>query len=122
MSVESGCAFLCQNVFDGVDCADKLGFTYSWMVKSGSDDKLKDAAVYDFRITDTLESGERYFLVAYSFSKGTGNLYFTCPNGFPKEKDIKTDCAKFCGASPSEIVITNIFEFKSKEDYDSFNS
>lgn len=42
--------YLCQNSNDGSDCADKLGFKYSWAVSSGDEYHLKYNDVTNFKI------------------------------------------------------------------------
>lgn len=34
IQVESGCIYLCQNKVRGLECKDKLGYKYSWIVYS----------------------------------------------------------------------------------------
>ena len=41
VSVEGNTIYLCQDVHDGSNADDKLGFTYSWQVGNGNDDLLK---------------------------------------------------------------------------------
>lgn len=36
IQIEDECVFLCQNMIDGDNCKDKLGFKYSWSVGDGS--------------------------------------------------------------------------------------
>lgn len=37
IQVEEGSIYLCQNVKDGADCEDKLGFKCSWHIEDGSE-------------------------------------------------------------------------------------
>lgn len=46
--VENGTVYLCQNVKNGDDCDDKLGFRFSWQVCDGSIDNIKDMDVTNF--------------------------------------------------------------------------
>lgn len=51
---------------------------------------------------------------------GNGNLWLKC-NGFPCNEFIKSDIIKsFNTTDKINISIMSLFEFKSKEDYDSF--
>lgn len=50
IQVEDGTAYLCQNERDGEEAGDKLSYNYSWGVKDGSEPKLRDNGVSDFRL------------------------------------------------------------------------
>jgi hypothetical protein len=64
---------------------------------------------------------QRYFFFSYSCRNIiVGNLWFAC-NKFPPNKLFRDAAAKQCGGKADEILITSIFEFKDKEDYDSFS-
>lgn len=59
--VEDGNVYLCQNMRDGANCDDKLGFRFSWSVHKGSSDDLKDMNVTDIRlIPEAAEEIEAY--------------------------------------------------------------
>jgi hypothetical protein len=47
---ESDNVYLCQDVADGADAPDKLGFQYSWSVSNGSAKALKDEHVKNFKL------------------------------------------------------------------------
>ncbi len=75
--VEDGKVYLCQNVKDGADCDDKLGFSFSWKVNKGSRDNLESTDVTDFRlILDTAEEIEAYkdWLVGDKITDGLESL------------------------------------------------
>lgn len=100
--VEDGKVYLCQNVKDGADCDDKLGFIFSWKVCDGSRDSLNDMGVTDFRlfpmtakeieacknwqvgdkITDGIETKEVIFrsgeFVVCKDSDGDASCNYTC--------------------------------------------
>ena len=100
--VEDGNVYLCQNMKDGSDCDDKLGFRFSWSVRKGSSDDLKDMNVTDIclipvypeeievyknwqvgdKITDGLESLEVIFrsgeLVVCKDSDDEASCNYTC--------------------------------------------
>nr|DAZ22769.1 MAG TPA: hypothetical protein [Caudoviricetes sp.] len=100
--VEDGRVYLCQNMKDGADCGDKLGFSFSWQVNKGSMDDLESTGVTDFRlihmpaeeieayknwqvgdkITDGLESLEVIFrrgeLVVCKDSDDEASINYTC--------------------------------------------
>ena len=68
----------------------------------------------------------RYFLAAYGARSGfntyTGSVWFPHP-GFPRNIDIKEHAIRLnpeIKMKPEDIVVTNIFEFKSREDYNAF--
>lgn len=42
--------FLCQNVEDGSECNDKLGFKYSWSIRHGSNQDIKEEDVTGLKI------------------------------------------------------------------------
>lgn len=48
--VENKRAFLCQNVKDGEDCKNKLGYKYSWGVDTGTKEELEENDVKDLII------------------------------------------------------------------------
>jgi hypothetical protein len=47
---ESGNVYLCQDVADGADAPNKLGFQYSWCVSNGSAKNLKDNDIKNFKL------------------------------------------------------------------------
>lgn len=54
-------AFLCQNIRDGGECEDKLGYTYSWYVGTGDKDYLLMNKITNFEIVGmTKEEIENY--------------------------------------------------------------
>ena len=59
----------------------------------------------------------RYFLIMYC----AGNLGFI-HDRFPRSAILKEIAGKFSGHPVEDVVITNIFEFKNKEDFDSFEA
>lgn len=48
--VEDGSVYLCQDVKDGEDCADKLGYNFIWKVGDGSAEILAFNNFTDFRL------------------------------------------------------------------------
>ena len=64
----------------------------------------------------------RYFLITYSAAKGAesfeGNL--TQTGGFPNRVEVRNH-VRLEDPLIGNIAITNIFEFKSKEDYDTYS-
>lgn len=61
IQVEKDMAFLCQNIKDGVECEDKLGYTYSWYVGTGNKVYLSISNVTNFEIIGmTKEEIENY--------------------------------------------------------------
>lgn len=66
---------------------------------------------------------DRYFLVAFTGTKrgdqAAGSCQFTLDH-FPGKKETSAWIIDAFGVS--DVVITNIYEFKTKEDYDSFIS
>ena len=50
IQVENGCVYLCQNIIDGAECQDRLGFKYSWGILDGSKEDMKRNHVTDFEI------------------------------------------------------------------------
>lgn len=61
----------------------------------------------------------RYFLISYSFEDSFGNL-FVESNKFPSKKELILHLKEKGKLTKGNIVIQNIFEFKSKEDYQKF--
>lgn len=51
-----GSFFLCQNIKDGCNCPDKLGYKYSWSVGSGTDYRLRENNVSELRVLDKLDN------------------------------------------------------------------
>lgn len=49
-TVEDRCVYLCQNEFDGIDCANKRGYKYSWRVGIGDKTGLGINNVNDLKI------------------------------------------------------------------------
>lgn len=72
-------------------------------------------------------TNERFFLVSYHLitdagAESVGYISFAI-KGFPSFETIKDGIEATRGLSPSEreqVVITNIYEYKSKKDYDAF--
>ncbi|GAB4129704.1 MAG: hypothetical protein OHK0045_04840 [Raineya sp.] len=59
----------------------------------------------------------RYFLVSYISAEGFGSIWFEHKQ-FPSYQWL---CLKITeGRSREDVIILNIFEFKSKEDFDNF--
>ena len=50
IQVEKGCVYLCQNIIDGAECQDRLGFKYSWGILDGSKKDMKRNHITDFEI------------------------------------------------------------------------
>lgn len=48
--VEDGEVFLCQNVNNGKNCKNKLGYAFSWNVSKGTREDLKENSVKDLII------------------------------------------------------------------------
>lgn len=57
----------------------------------------------------------RYFYISYAYANGVGSMHSVKGDGkFPSLKSIKKT------SSETTLVVTNIFEFKSKSDYQDF--
>lgn len=54
--------YLCQNTYDGDPCRDRLGYSFSWNVASGSISDMAAASVYQFELIeeDPLEERKVY--------------------------------------------------------------
>lgn len=67
----------------------------------------------------------RYFLFTFDYltptKHGTYDFSFYCEK-FPNKKAIRKSCADFHGVDPDDLMIINMFEFKSFDDYESFTS
>jgi len=68
---------------------------------------------------------ERYFMFSVTVMNGNqlggSSLYWRTYDGkFPARSAIIAQAAKDHGAEPSSVAFTSIFEFKSKDDFDSF--
>lgn len=66
----------------------------------------------------------RYFFASYSASttnvkNTTGNLVFGSA-AFPSNELLRQEASKKSNHSVPEIVITNLFEFRDREDYECF--
>lgn len=65
----------------------------------------------------------RYFLVSYtaqtSSAAANGNIFFPLEH-FPNKKWIMKNAALNTDLIESTVVVQNIFEFKSKQDFESF--
>jgi len=65
----------------------------------------------------------RYFLITYYYQDNLkrvkGNISSYGPQ-FPQNEDLKKLAAKQLNGKAECVVITNVFEFKNKEDYDNF--
>jgi len=74
----------------------------------------------DWWIQSACESvkNERYFLFAYSTGSQTGNIFMSSEK-MPSNDFLVNDTKERYGA---KAVITNIFEFKSEQDYLDFTS
>ena len=68
---------------------------------------------------------ERYFFFSYSCRNKTkeavGNLWLSC-DVLPHNELIRGKIAERSWFDPHDCVVTGIFEFKSKEDFDSFGA
>lgn len=61
IQVENDKVYLCQDVKNGADCKDKLGFKHSWGVDNGSPELLAYNDITDFSLTPpTAEAIEAY--------------------------------------------------------------
>lgn len=61
IQVEKNMVFLCQNIKDGGECEDKLGYTYSWYVGTKDKDYLSMNNITNFEIIGmTKEEIENY--------------------------------------------------------------
>lgn len=61
----------------------------------------------------------RYFLVSYISAEGFGSIWFEHQK-FPSYEWL---CLKITeGRSKENVIILNIFEFSSKEDFDNFRT
>lgn len=61
----------------------------------------------------------RYFLVSYSFNNGEGSFYFE-HRKFPSYLELKKAGREL--SKKEDVVIINIFEFQSEQDYLDFTS
>ena len=61
---------------------------------------------------------ERYFFASYSHSRGFGNVLLIEDNGTMVSRKRIKGFAKSQGCE--DVIILNIFEFKSREDYYEF--
>ena len=52
IQIEGSRVYLCQNIMVGKNCDNRLGYTYSWSVRSGSEHDLSESDVYDFKLLD----------------------------------------------------------------------
>ena len=52
IQIEGRRVYLCQNIMEGKNCDNRLGYTYSWSVRSGSEHDLSENGVYDFKLLD----------------------------------------------------------------------
>ena len=64
---------------------------------------------------------ERYFLFAYIYNGGSGSLTATNHKGEMPNYEYINSQVKIANRTSHDIGIVNIFEFKSKEDYEQFN-
>jgi hypothetical protein len=64
---------------------------------------------------------ERYFLFAYVYQGGGGSLTATNHVGEMPSYEYINSQVKVVNKLSCNIAITNIYEFKSKEDYEQFN-
>lgn len=55
IQVEDGIVYLCQNIKEGIDCIDKLGYFFSWVVDSGNKDDLETNGVTNFEIVGMIK-------------------------------------------------------------------
>ena len=63
----------------------------------------------------------RYFLVSYyAHPNVTGNMWFPYTGGFPSNKWLKKEAEKHDTETITNTVILNIFEFKTKKDFENF--
>lgn len=61
IQIEDERVYLCQNMIDGADCKDKLGFKYSWGVGDGSEMTLTKNGVSNLSISpSTKEEAESF--------------------------------------------------------------
>jgi hypothetical protein len=88
---------------------------------TGKDTKSIPERVNTIVKTDTM----RYFLAVYHAGSDeqsfTGNLWFTSES-FPNNRFIKEYAAKEVNASPNNVVVTNIIEFKNEQDFLDFTN
>lgn len=47
---EDGDIYLCQNIKDGADCYNRLGFKFSWIISNGSKMQLKNHSVRNLKL------------------------------------------------------------------------
>lgn len=47
---EGDCFYLCQDIKDGLDCANKLGFKYSWAIHNGKKYHLQLSSVTNLKL------------------------------------------------------------------------
>ncbi len=67
----------------------------------------------------------RYFLVSFSYSSGeiygSGNLWFRATS-FPSNIWLKDEASKGKDYTSDKVVVSTIYEFKTKMDFNSFIS
>ncbi|MGD9697534.1 hypothetical protein [Acinetobacter sp.] len=65
----------------------------------------------------------RYFFVAYSYkdyhNSGVGNMKVVSET-YPKISELTKTAAKSVNGNEENVVIINIFEFRTRKDYESF--
>lgn len=59
IQIENEVVYLCQDLCEGEDCEDKLGYKYSWVIcniRYFSEDSLSDEDVKDFQLLSNRKS------------------------------------------------------------------
>lgn len=86
---ECGTFFLCQNTKNGNNASDKLGFEYSWNIRSGSDYDMERENVKNFKIISKREFLKNYpsfkpiitlpsSILGYDIKMENGKVRFGC--------------------------------------------
>lgn len=70
---------------------------------------------------------ERHFLFSYAHPKGVGSLSVswsspTADKSFPRRTWVCEKAAEYSGFKVDEVVVTGFCEFKTKQDFEAFNS
>lgn len=54
IQIQGDIIYLCQNKREGDSCKDKLGYSYSWNVREGSEADLKNNDVKNLKIVENI--------------------------------------------------------------------
>jgi hypothetical protein len=73
IQVENNDVYLCQNIKDGSNCENKLGYKYSWCVRDGGKSSLLFANVTDIQLIDSPPSEYKDWQVGDKLRNGYGD-------------------------------------------------